>query len=190
MKTISEIREIIERCRHEGGHVRCDTSGDFVKLYVDRLTHVHFFLRHPVDRVPPHTHLYPFTSTLLCGELLNVIYREVPSPHGMFDKYRPGSDGKLESTGERANLAVERVDALHGGITYSMSSEVIHEPFIVMPTITFVERQLPPIEPTVYLEHGDEPDNHQYLITPESEAESWAVIDGMLPLIEARTKNA
>jgi hypothetical protein len=112
-----------------------------------------------------HDHAFGFTSHVICGILVNVVYEVVPDPHGLFDVYAPmrrsgTEDTKLVSTGERVNLSTTEVQTLPTGKTYSFPPLVFHDTDHIGTTATILTKTARRnVDPHVLVPHGVKPDN-------------------------------
>ena len=156
----------------------------FLQIDLDQRRRLHVWGHPEIPRQrtwhPIHDHVFSFTSTVIVGRVVNVVYRPKEHPVGRYEMWqaqpprRVGSqDTKLAlvptkdpAHGKRYDLVAEHVDVVHAGESYSMKRFDFHETVPVEPSITVMEKDGNTLaerptghRPYVAVPVGVEPDN-------------------------------
>ena len=158
--TYNELRESGNQPRvHGNGFLQLDLpDGRRLHVWDDML---------PRQKVSSsiHDHAFGFKSTILCGNLTNVIYTLMPHPCGDYDVLTPQrregtEDTKLAPTGERVVLREVYRYTYKKDWTYHMIPLVFHDTLYKGLTATIIEKTVRmDVEPRILIPHGESPDN-------------------------------
>lgn len=111
-----------------------------------------------------HDHSFDFTSTILAGSLVNVIYWAYSAPDAdKWDVYRPVTRDRQDTVLERVETCTVVVDTItlyRPGEIYAMWAGELHETFANQPTVTHMTKtRQADMTPRVLLPSGKKPDN-------------------------------
>lgn len=182
-----ELVEMVEKVFRDKDVMKPRVHGNgFIQIDLDERRRLHVWGHPEIPRQktwhPIHDHVFSFTSTVIVGRVVNVVYQPIERPHGdgryeMLQALPPVKDGSQDTKlapapvhdpahGKRFDLAVLRTDVVHADETYAMRRFEFHETIPVEPTITVMEKSGPTLaerpsghRPYVAVPHGVEPDN-------------------------------
>lgn len=94
-----------------------------------------------------HNHRRGFISNILAGELVNKIYRPVPSPDGDHIVYKCDSENhELVEQGEKAHLMLESSSRWVVGDRYRMGRDQFHTTTAIYCCTVIVQEDIPPLD--------------------------------------------
>lgn len=186
--------------RKQGGRPRVHGNG-FIQLDLTERSRLHIWgdPRIPKQKIPTpiHDHVFGFKSTIIVGELLNVIYDvKINKDDGTWKIYVPqireGEDTILIPTDEWANIVgVDSDDFVSASrypkTVYKMRPFVFHETFTEEPAATIIIKDGPtqvqgfPHLPRVLVPPGHEPDNDFNRYAADEDM-LWLIIEQTLKL--------
>jgi hypothetical protein len=144
-----KIDALIAEAIHNDNKPRVHGNG-FIQLDVNPQQRLHFWGHPYIPRAKPmtpiHDHVFPFQSDILFGNIVNLNYKEVIKPHGLYEinqaaDPKPGVDGwGLQPTGARCDLIVLDYEEYEAGQTYYMPPNIFHETLFHAPAITLIHK--------------------------------------------------
>lgn len=188
----------IEQLRKDGARPRVHGNG-FIQLDLTEMTRLHIWGHRDIPSqrtfTPIHDHLFGFTSQIIVGRMVNVIYDFHPRPGalGSFRVFqaecRDREDTILAPTGRTGDLGIRTVDhvmAQGGPSSYIMEPHVFHETFPAEPSATVIRKtsltqaQGAPGQPRIPVPHDRDPDNSFNRYDCLSAEDGWRIIEEVL----------
>ena len=134
-----------------------------------------------------HNHRFSFTSTVLCGTLINKEYRFLPGGTGYYNLYHPmpkdGQNTKLVATGESGDFKWRGDLILQAGAGYHFKAGDFHDTKWEGLTATYFRKtMIHPMEPSVACKADEEPDNafDRYAVEKD---DLWDFVDQVMEKI-------
>ena len=188
----------LKKVRADGGRPRVHGNG-FIQLDLTERSRLHIWgdPRIPRQKVATmiHDHVFGFTSTIIVGRLINVVYAVELRPHGDYQVYVPevreGEDTVLNPTPRHVIAEPVHVDMINrnsGSRKYGILPFEFHESFAPDgPAATIIVKDAPTQaqgakeKPRVLVPVDQVPDN-EFNRYDADEGELWHIIEQTLKL--------
>ena len=188
----------LDSLRERGARPRVHGNG-FIQLDLTDRLRLHVWgdpdIPRQTTRSPVHDHVFSFTSHIIVGRMVNVVYDAFENAHGDYlvhtPRIRRGEDSILVPTEERVTIFPRSVNLIEQGTSkrrYPMPAFHYHETLTDGPSATIIEKDGPTQAqgaeslPRVLVPFGVEPDNDFDRYDCATPDQLWTIIDWVLAL--------
>lgn len=118
----------------------------FLQADINERCRMHFWGHADIPRqatlTPIHDHIFSFRSTVLKGQMINIMLTDVDGlDNEVYEAVATSqNDTDLVPTGRYCNLLVNRVEVANEGDTYVVAAGQIHATMVYAPTVTVIEK--------------------------------------------------